>query len=97
MMFGAGLARLFPDLEGTATAATAVGCRLVTASKQLFAKRLFHGRSFEQQSKVDAARALLVGSTLFTTPVNVKQSDSDVNAARPSIYLFKYSRYANGI
>jgi hypothetical protein len=49
MMFGAGLARLFPDLEGTA--ATAVGCRLVTASKQLFAKRLFHGRSFEQQPK----------------------------------------------
>jgi hypothetical protein len=44
MMFGAGLARLLPDLEGTATGATAVGCRLVTASKQLFAKRLFHGR-----------------------------------------------------
>jgi hypothetical protein len=31
---------------------------------------------------VDAARALLIGSTLITKLVNVKQSDSDVNAAR---------------
>jgi hypothetical protein len=45
---------------------------------------------------VDAARALLVGSSLFTPQSMLKQTDSDVNAARPSIYLFNYSPYANG-